>query len=209
MEVKLGKLKLSSHKKIQIKHLIASVVVLMIVISQIERFVTQGTLLGYQVRSVQSEASKLQQNRSGSLINGKVSKENQKSIACDTFPASEVQKKLKQDVERISGFVADRSDPYLISSCIYRTKAGDNKRTIALLVREQKDKQVAQKTLQTLKAGSKGDVVKGVGDEAFFNTSANQLTVRVDKKIFTVTVPRVNESEDNKSLAVDIVKIAL
>lgn len=208
----MGKFKLSSHKKfrhIQPRLLVLVFVAVLLFVTQFERLVTQGTILGYQVRKVQSPVAASNQNRSGSILGGAVAKENEKSIACDTFPAQKVAQVLKQDVERISGFVADKTDPYVISSCIYRTKDAATKRTVALLVRELKDKQTAQKTLETLRAGSKGAVVKGVGDEAYFNTNANQLTVRVQKKVYTVTVPRVKDSEDNKSIAVDIVKIAL
>ncbi len=208
----LSKFKLTSHKKfrhIQPRFLIAAFAAVILLGSQVERFISHGTILGYQLRKMESQAAKSNQNMSGSILGATVSKTNQKSIACDTFPANKVSQKLKQDVERVSGFVADKTDPYIISSCIYRTKDAAKKRTVALLIREQKDKQAAQKTLQTLKSGAKGEVIKGVGDEAFFNVNANQLTVRTGKKLFTVTVPRTENSEDNKAIAIDIVKIAV
>ena len=135
----------------------------MLVGSQVERFLNKGTILGFQVRTVKSQASKARQNRSGSIIGGTVSKENQKSIACDTFPADKVAKIVESEVERISGFVPDRTEPQLVSSCIYRTK-GDakNNRSISILLREQKDESAAKKTLAAFRDTKKGEEVKNL-----------------------------------------------
>jgi len=210
----LGKFKLSSHKKLsnsQITRVILIVVALLLVGSQVERFINNGTVFGYEVRTVKSQETRSRQNRSGSILGGDVSKDNQKSIACDTFPADRVSKVLKTDVERISGFVPDRAQPTLVSSCIYRTK-GDvkDRRAISILLREQKDEVIAQKMIVSLKQATKGEDVKGLGDEAYFNTSANQLTVRKGKRLITVTVPRTQTSaQDSKTTAVEIAKIGL
>lgn len=179
--------------------------------TQIERFINKGTILGYGVRDVKSKQAKARQNKSGSIIGGTVSKENQKSIACDTFPANKVSEVLQSEVDRISGFVPDKTEPNIVSSCIYRTKgAAAGIRTVSILLREQKDSSTAQRTLATLRDGGKGEEVKGVGDEAYFNTGANQLTVRRDKRLITVTVPGSEDSkQDSKTTAVAIAKLGL
>lgn len=210
----MGKFHLSTGRKLTKLHkgtYVAIVIVLILVSSQVERFINKGTIFGYQARDIKSQQVISRQNSSGSLIDGSIAAENQKSAACEVFPADKVSKILKSDVERISGFLPDRNDPILVSSCIYRTK-GDTKdrRSISILLREQKDVVTAQKTIVALKQTTKGEDLKGVGDEAYFNTTTNQLTVRKDKKLVTVTAPRIQSSgQDNKTIAVEIAKIGL
>ena len=187
------------------------IIVLVLVLSQVERFVRVGTIFGYAVRSTQSAESATVKNRSGSIINGRVSADNKKSIACDLFPENKVKDILKTDVERISGFVPDSVGVTTTSSCIYRTKAdAQNRRTISLLYREFKDQATSKKTLESLRKSNKGSDVKKLGNEAYFNESANQLTMRQDKKVYTITVPgTANQKSNSKDTAIQIAKIVL
>lgn len=185
--------------------------VLLLVISQVERFVRVGTIFGYSARTLKSSQIDPGPNRSGTILGGSVSKNNQKSIACDLFPEDKMKSVLKEDLERISGFVPDKIGEVTTSSCIYRTKGGaSSRRTISLLYREQKDEGTAKKILVALRKPNKGSDVSKLGDEAYFNESANQLTVRVNKKLYTITVPEVESAKStSKDIAIEIAKIAV
>lgn len=185
------------------------IIIALVLLSQLERVVRVGTFFGFQVREVNSSRVTSRQNKSGSILGAEVAKKNQKSVACDTVPADKVSSILKQDVERLGGIMADKTKPYLTSSCIYRAK--NDKRTVSILLRDMKDEEVAKKTITTIKSGNKdGEDIDQLGDEAFFNKSANQLTVRKGKRLITVTVPNVEGSEkDSKTIATDISKLAL
>lgn len=208
----LGRLPNVKLTKKQIMALSIGIVLLIASISQLERFTSEGTIFGYKVKDVssQKEATSRRDN-SGSLANGSVSKDNEKSIACDTFPIDKVSGLVGSDMERISGFIADKFDPILISSCIYRTKDdSDTKRTVSILLREQKNDDSAKKTFTALSNPKSGDKADGIGDQAYFNKNSNQLTVRKGKKLFTITASGGKSSKDeNKNLAISVIKIVL
>lgn len=206
---KLPKLNLS---KKQWAALLLSAILLVVSISQLERLSSEGTLFGYKVKDVSSkEESKTRRSNSGSLVGGSPSKDNKESIACNTFPADKISKIINSEVERISGFVEDRTEPSLISSCIYRSKQDEEqRRTIAIVMREQKDEENTKKTFTAITKAQNGEEVKDLGDQAYFNNNANQLTVRVGKKLYTITATAQGSSSvENKELATDVVKIVL
>lgn len=181
-----------------------------LLVTQAERFITQGTLLGYQVREVKTKQQIIQQNRSGTLLNAEKTAENQKSRACEKFPQEKVKKVAGGDVERVSGFVADRTEPTVTSTCIYRTKDGDrNSQSVLILYRELEDEAAAKKTLDALKQSKDGEDITGLGDAAYFNTHANQLSVQKGKELFTITVPNASKDKKSKDIAIGTVKIAL
>ncbi|MDQ5913722.1 MAG: hypothetical protein QG623_341 [Patescibacteria group bacterium] len=198
--------------KKQILALALGIALLIVSISQLERLYNEGTFFGYQIKDNKSkEESDSRKANSGSLVGGSVSKDNKKSIACDTFPSDKISKILESEVERISGFVEDKTEPNLISSCIYRTKGdSDNSRSVAILMREFKDEDTAKKTFTSISQAKSGEEVKKLGDQAYFNNNSNQLTVRKGKEVYTITVAGKNSSkEQNKELTISIVKIVL
>lgn len=185
------------------------IIIAVVLLSQVERVIRVGTFFGFQVREVKNSRVVSRQNKSGTIIGADAAKKNQKSIACDAIPADKISTILNQDVERLGGIMPDKTKPYLTSSCIYRAK--NDKRIISVLIRDMKDEEVAKKTIATIKSGNKdGEEVSQVGDEAFFNKGANQLTVRKGKRLITVTVPSVEGSDkDSKTIAIEISKSAL
>lgn len=198
--------------KRQVLALVLGIVLLIVSITQLERLSSEGTLFGYQVKDVAAkEEADSRKSNSGALVGGTVSKDNKKSIACDTFTSDKVSKILESEVERISGFVEDKTEPNLISSCIYRTKGdSDSPRTISVLMREMKNEDTAKKTFTSISQAKDGEEVKKLGDQAYFNNNSNQLTVRKGKELHTITVAGKNSSkEQNKELAISIVKIVL
>jgi hypothetical protein len=209
LKARVSRVKLS---KKQVIAIIIGLLILAVSISQLERLSSEGTLFGYKVKDVSSKKNaESRGSESGSLVGSSVSKDNKDSLACNSFPADKVSKIIGSEVERISGFVADRTEPYLISSCIYRSKDGSNqKRTVAILMREQKDDESAKKTFAALSKSQSGEEVKKIGDQAYFNNNANQLTVRVGKKLYTITATAKDSSKDkNKEVAIEVVKIVL
>ena len=77
-------------------------------------------------------------------------------------------------------------------------------------MREQKDDESAKKTFAALSKSQSGEEVKKIGDQAYFNNNANQLTVRVGKKLYTITATAKDSTKDkNKEVAIEVVKIVL
>lgn len=206
---KINKFNLKDFKlsKRKILLLVLSVVFLLVSASQLERLHSQGTIFGYKVRTVKTSSAKARQKNSGSVVNAKVSDKNEKSVACDTFPVDKVSRIVGAEVERVSGFAKDQTDPYLISNCIYVAKGSDSRRlSTSMLLRDMRDVETSKKTFTSISGSRKGEEIKGLGDSAYFSTSSNQLTVRKDKRLITVTV---TGSDNTKDMAVQISKLAL
>lgn len=185
------------------------IVLIIILVLQIERVIRKGTFLGFEVRSVKTAQVKRLQSQSGSFLDANVSKENQKSASCESFPQAKVSQVLGVDVERVSGFIPDRTEPIKTSSCLYRTKVDKaDATTISFLIRELKDEAVAKKNLEGLRQKS-GETIKKLGDDAYFNTSTNQLTVRQGKKLTTITAPGKFSKKDNKTVTVELARISI
>ncbi len=179
--------------------------------TQIERLVHEGLFFGYRVRTFKTEQQLQQERRSGSLVNSSVSQKNQKSIACDKFPQDRVQEVIGEEIQRVSGFVADQTTPHITSSCIYKAKkGGSDARSVLILYRELENKEVAQKNLEAIKQSKRGEAIKNLADGAYFNTQANQLTLLNKNTLITITVPNNDAKKvSTKDLARNIANIAL
>lgn len=184
-----------------------------LLIAQAERFVRNGTILGYEVRSVSSKQAQDNRSASGGLLGASQAGEQEKSKACEIFTEDKVSKVVDLDLERVAGFVKDTTEPNLISNCSYKTKGSSKDKNavgISILYREKKDTENAKKTIEILKQDKNGEDIGNLGDEAYFNKGTNQLNVRKDNKIITVTVSgKVAEGKDRKDLAKDIAKLSL
>lgn len=159
------------------------ILVAVLVVSQLERLVTQGTLLGYQVRAGE------QKTVSTKTPLGSASNTPQPSEACKRLTAEDTSTILSAKVERIGGAFGDRTEPNFVSSCIYRaTEKG--MRSVTVILRDAKDQAAAQKSLEITSKLKGVERVNKLGDEAYFNPTAQQLTVRSKKRIATVTVSK-------------------
>lgn len=154
---------------------------------QLERFITQGTIFGYHVRGVKGTKT----------VSITKNKDNQPSEACKKASASDVSSILGTKVERIGGSFADRTQPTFISVCTYRTTDKPT-RVTTIVIRDSKDEAAAKQVVATANKRKNATTVKGIGDEATFSTSAQQLIVRDGKRIVTVTV---NKATNNKQIS--------
>lgn len=184
------------------------IVIAIILAMQIERLVSKGTFFGYKLRSASSKTATQQREQSGSILGGKNAK-NKDAVACKTFTEQKVGEAIGSKVTLLGSLVPDRNKPNLVSNCLYKIEGADGKstKTVSILVRDLSSVELAQKTVKSLKSDEKGKDITGLADEAYFNTSANQLTVRKGKRLVTVTVPKSqSDQSDNKDTAIAIAK---
>lgn len=178
-------------------------------ISQIERFINNGTLFGYQVRRTAGSTQVL----TGRTALGGLGAATQMSVACKKVTQSDVSKALKTDVEAAQSFLGDRQVPNLISSCIYRTSTDPKKniplRTTSILYREYDSDTIAKQSLASTQKRSGVDTLK-LGDEAYYVDVMNQLTVRKGKNTVVITISKATGNvPQSKDAAVILSKSAL
>lgn len=135
-----------------------------------ERFISQGTILGYRVREVENPTAL-------------TSEQEQPSRACKQASVNDVSAVLEQDVERIASSIADQTKPLFKSLCSYITK-GKNRRYVTIVIRQSKDESSAKTELEQL---SKREGVQNK-DSAYYSPISRQMTARDSDKILTVTV---------------------
>lgn len=183
-------------RSLSVLRVLLIVVAVFLVLLQLERFINKGTFMGYQLRQVES-------TEISNPFNSAVPSE-----TCNKVTIELVQDLLKQPVAR-SGNVADRKKPLLYSTCSYKTTKGPT-RTITVSQQEVEAGR-AKQSLTDLKSRSKGESVSGIGDEAYFSTTTNQLTVRKSDKIIRVKVSKARDDKqpDAKELDIQITKILL
>jgi hypothetical protein len=187
------------------KFWIVAALLLLLAVFVVERFITQGTILGYKVRQTSSE-SRVNKAKSGGLVNqGKIGDPNN-TIACQRTNIDTVRTVLGDPEVQKSSIAPDRTEPRLVSSCLfYSAQAQTSGRTGSLLIRDQNDVAAAQKIMQTLGSSEDTTRVDDIGDEAVFNDSSNQLTYRKDRTLYTITVSsKGTEPFDSKAASTGI-----
>lgn len=204
MAFKLGTNK-SLTSRFSLKQLAVFTLAVVLVVTQIERLVNQGTLLGYQIRANESATSKTVQNNSGSLLGFKPS--NQKSLACTKIDLKKVSDVMQVEMKQQPGFMPETQKPVTTSSCVFSANDPSASRMFTILMRIRDDEKSAKNILAALSKSSTVEKVNGVADEAIYNKTANQLTVRKEKTVYTLTVSaRTAKNFDNKSAAVELAK---
>ena len=159
------------------KSLILILAVFFIAVLLVERFVTQGTFLGYRVR--QKSKSALTQDRV------------QPSRACALVNESEVGDVLGVSVKRIATNLGDVQAPVFLSVCSYQTVVAPH-RTVTIVLREYPDSTKAASQLADIK--SREGVKKiNLVDEAYFSASSRQLLTVGDKRVVSITVSDATE----------------
>lgn len=156
------------------------VLAVIVVVIQSYYFVTDGTILGIHVRNV-----------SKSVAVYKTNSTDKPSIACDKATPAEVEGVLGTAVERIGGMFADRTDPTLISLCTYRSKEKPS-RSVTIILRDSKNEGAAKQSMAELAKRKGAKDVSGIGDQASFSSTSQQLAVRKGKRIVTVSVNKPN-----------------
>ncbi len=171
-------------------------VVLVLMASQVERFVNKGTVLGYQVRRVPKTSSIASKDLSKRMTSS--------SKVCKQISADFVSKQLKQEVTE-STFLPDKIQLENFSSCMFRTKEKPF-RSVSVTVRERSNEDEAKKTLVTAAKQSVEVKIEGV-DEAYFTEKANRLTARRGSKVATIVVmSSANDKVPSQDAAVAMAK---
>ncbi len=192
-------------KKVNLKTIVIVVMIVILASMMVERFMTQGTVLGYQVRNTgKTEQSTLSPDN----VSSRDSSE-KKSYACKQLPIKQVGKVLGSEVEKIGGIYEDRKEPSFISICSYRTKKTPS-RIVTLIIRDAADKAAARKTLSDTAKNVKAKKIN-LADEAYYSVDSRQLIARKGKQIITVTVsePTDHSAVDNQDAATKIAKLLL
>lgn len=169
----MQKIKLPRNRK---KILVLLAVVLLMGIFT-ERYITQGTFLGYQVRKVKKSALTTEQT--------------QPSRVCAAVNESQVGEVLGASVKRTATNLGDVTEPVFLSVCSYRTEAAPY-RTVTIVLREYPDSTKAASQLVDIK--SREGVKKiNLADQAYFSVSSRQLLAVGGKRVVSVTVSDATE----------------
>lgn len=188
-------------------------VIITLAATQAERFIRQGTLLGYTLRPVKSQQTTNNDNTPSRLATAKATKDvDQHSVACDTVSAAQVGNLLKGKFERQPNFLSDRKAPNLFSTCSYsmQVKAGQITRNVTLTVREFATPVAAGQILSNLQRTSSTVAIKGVGEEAYYAATSNQLLARKGKRVASVIISKPQPGQpDSKEASIAIAALAI
>lgn len=171
--------------------------VVLFAVSQLYLLLHNGTLLGYQVRHVESSSSRSKE------LNGD-------NAACRLLEVGAVGRVLGLSMMSPTSAVGDVTNPGLISSCFYRSEQTPS-RSVTVMLRDSKDESTAKQQFQAPKARFKTETITDKGDEAFFVTAVNQLHVRQGKRLITITVSESVDGSDipTKEAAHELSKVML
>lgn len=196
-----------SLRKIGPKKTAILILLVVLLISQTERLISQGTILGYQVRDVSSSQKNLN-NNSGSLNTGLKGLKEDKEV-CGKIDIQKVSEAMNDEMRAQGGFIPPSDNSEKRSSCIFVSKEQGSKKLATLLIRDQQNESTAKKTITSLSDSARDKVSKidDVMDEAIFNDQSNQLTARKGKIIYTITATSSSEKNfDNKTASIKIAK---
>lgn len=183
----------------------AAAVVVILLGFLVLHLIKQGTIFGYKVRDVRSTNATIRDNNSGALADnrGSAAKTNR---ACTAVSAQEISKAINDTVKTVGSFAVDIAKPNLISSCIFTSPT--TKTTLSILLREFPDQEKAIKTVDALAKAQGIEKVSTKADQAIYNSTANQLTVRKGARVTTITVTKNSkENFDNKTTALQVANI--
>ena len=159
------------------KQIIIGVAILVIVAIVSERFITQGTFLGYAVRQTSTQKN----------VTNDSKKSAKKSLACDLVSADDVTSIVGTKVKRIASNYEDRTKPKFLSVCSY---VSDKKpaRSVSIVINDEGNDKTAENSLKKTSERKTAQKVGKLGDESYFVQSSRQLIVRQKSRIFTITV---------------------
>ena len=171
----------------------------------VQRFIKQGTIFGYKVRDVRSTNATIRGNNSGALA-GSSKPAAKTNRACTDVSAQMISKAINDTVKTVGSFAVDITKPNLVSSCIFTSPT--TKTTLSVLLREFTDQEKAKKTVDALAKAQGIEKVSVRADQAIYNSTANQLTVRKGARVTTITVTKNSKEKfDNKTTAIQVANI--
>lgn len=129
------------------------------------------------------------------------------SRACDLIGIGDVEKTIGEKAERIAGQFDDKTQPNLLSNCLYRS-TGKPSRAVTITIRGFGDEDSAKSAMVANSKRPETEEVNGLGDEAQYTKGAQQLMVREDSRIITITAgrPTDNSKKDSRDVAIDLYK---
>ena len=193
--------------KKQILALALGVALLIVSVSQLERLSSEGTLFGYQVKDIAGvKESNTKKAKSGSVVDVSKLPDGSYNEACKILTLEDIRSFRKAEFKQSAGLVPDTKEP-LLSTCIYSTKSQDGTfEMVSILLRSKENSDSAKKLISSLRQQDEGEDISGLGDEAYFNRKANQLTIRIDSRLVTITHSSSKEDLDTKSITVELAK---
>jgi hypothetical protein len=174
-------------KRRSVTHILLLIVFVLVLGSQLERFVTHGTVFGYQLRRVghTTVSSTIVSQSASSGIAATSGVHNQ---ACQKVTKQDVASVLGGQVAAGQGMVSDRTTPYLLSNCAYTATASSVTQTVAIVYRQYASDQAAKQVYSALAQRDANSPVHGVGQQAFFVSTTNQLTALDHQKLVVITI---------------------
>lgn len=197
-------------KKLTPKNILIASALLILLITQVYSFKNEGEILGFQVRKVttkqglQGAPNSIKDETSDSLVCKTVSVE----FVADQVGVKELQKStLYKDIKR-DNLTSN-------STCIYTTSLKDTKEddkvVVTVSLQEKASADLATKEAQRIKERDDAKSIDGLGDEAYFSESFNQLVVRKDNKVVNVFIKvgpnsKVNTEEVARQISNKLLK---
>lgn len=169
------------------KGILIPLAVLVLAISQIYSFKNEGEILGFQVREVS-----VQKGLRGVPSGAK--DETGDSIVCKTLSTDFISKQFKGKNFTKSTLYKDikRGDTVSNSTCIYtadiKSTNAEERIVVTVSLQEKESVDLAKAEAQKIKQKEGSEAVSGLGDEAYFSESYNQLTVRKGNKVVNIFI---------------------
>lgn len=189
---------LQRFSRLKQKEIAIIILLVFITVTQIRTLTLSGELLGFKVlRSAQ-------QQRSAGLTPHKNEVKN--SLVCKKLSAEFVSTIVGATLKQ-STIMADSKNPFLSSSCIYKSEPQGKQRqvtSVTVSLQEKADKKSASQAINQFKERAISDVTKvdNLGDEAYFNKKLNQVSLTKDNKFITIFVYK------NSDQPINVVKAA-
>lgn len=183
-------------KKLTLKNTLIAFVLLVLLVTQVYSFKNEGEILGFQVRKVTTK-----QGLQGAPTSAK--DETSQSTVCKTVSAQFVADLFDVKELQKSTFYKDvkRDDLTSNSTCIYTTNLKDTKEedkvAVTVSLQEKASEDLATKEAQRIKERNDAKPIDGLGDEAYFSESSNQLTVRTENRVVNVFIKVGSNSRAN------------
>lgn len=190
---------IGSGKRFNVKFFLIALVATLFIGWIVERYVHKGTFFGYQVRHVKTSNPFTGSNN-----------EQKSSKVCESITSDDIKSILGVAASRMGNAFGDREKPTFISTCTYKLEDTPI-RVVTMVVRDTSDEATAKKQFQTLTERKGSQKIDGLGDEATYLDSANQVSVRKGKRLYTVSISKPTKSSKKSSQdgATEIVKLLL
>lgn len=182
------------------KQIIISAIVLIFISVVSERFITQGTFLGYTVRQTSGQNKTINDSK----------KSEKTPLACSLVSDNDVAEIVESATKRVASNYEDRKEPKFLSVCSYITQIKPA-RSVSIVINDEKNEKSARDYLEDASQRKTSERVGKLGDESYFIQSSRQVIVRQKSRIFTITVsePVEHSNVDVEKAALEIAKKAL